>query len=175
MHLVFSLMTNKKDSSPMLTDLEKKVIAEIQGDIAISEHPYLEIAQRIGIDEDTLLKILKDLCDREVIRRFGATLRHQQSGFTANAMTAWIVDEDRIDEVGETMAAFPQVSHCYRRNPSGKWPYNLYTMLHAADEDSCRAIARELSEKTSVNTYIILFSRKELKKTSMAYFSSDDE
>jgi len=159
----------------MLTDLEKKVIAEIQGDISISERPYLEIAQRIGIDEDTLLKVIKNLSDREIIRRFGATLYHQQSGFTANAMTAWIVEENRIDEVGKIMADFPQVSHCYRRNPSAKWPYNLYTMIHAIDEDSCRAIARELSEKTSVDTYTILFSKKELKKTSMAYFASDDE
>jgi DNA-binding Lrp family transcriptional regulator len=159
----------------MLSELEKKVIAEIQGDIAISERPYLEIAQRIGIDEDTLLKVIKDLSEKEIIRRFGATLRHQQSGFTANAMTAWIVEENRIDEVGEIMAASPRVSHCYRRNPSEKWPYNLYTMIHAADEDSCRAIARELSEKTSVDAYTILFSRKELKKTSMAYFASDDE
>jgi DNA-binding Lrp family transcriptional regulator len=159
----------------MLTELEKKVIAEIQGDIAIVERPYLKIAQRIGIDEETLLNILKDLCDREIIRRFGATLRHQKSGFAANAMTAWIVEENRIDEVGEAMAASPQVSHCYRRNPSGKWPYNLYTMIHAADEESCRAVARDLSEKTSVDTYKILFSRKELKKTSMAYFPTDDE
>lgn len=159
----------------MLTDLEKKVVAEIQGDITICERPYLEIAQRIGIDEDTLLKVLRDLNDKEVIRRFGATLRHQKSGFTANAMTAWIVDENRIDEVGETMAASPHVSHCYRRNPSDKWPYNLYTMIHATDEESCRAIARELSEKTSVDTYTILFSKKELKKTSMTYFATDDE
>jgi len=159
----------------MLSDLEKRIVSEIQGDIPVTEQPYLEIARRIGIDEDTLLSVLADLCDKGIIRRFGATLRHQKSGFTANAMTAWIVDENRVDEVGEVMAAFPQVSHCYRRNPSGDWPYNLYTMIHATDEDSCRAIARELSQKTSVETYTILFSRKELKKTSMAYFSTDEE
>jgi siroheme decarboxylase len=158
----------------MLTELDKKIIASIQGEIAITKRPYLEIAEKLGIDEELLLERMKDLCDRGVIRRFGATIRHQQSGFEANAMVAWKVDEDRIDAVGEKMASSKAVSHCYRRNPTGDWPYNLYTMIHAKDEASCREIAGELSTEASVNTYTLLFSRKELKKTSMKYFPTND-
>jgi DNA-binding Lrp family transcriptional regulator len=158
----------------MLTELDKEIIASIQGEIAITKRPYLEIAEKLGIDEELLLERMKDLCDRGVIRRFGATIRHQQSGFEANAMVAWKVDEDRIDAVGEKMASFNAVSHCYRRNPTGDWPYNFYTMIHAKDEASCRKIAGQLSTETSVNTYTLLFSRKELKKTSMKYFPTND-
>ena len=156
----------------MLTELEKRIIASIQDDIAITERPYLEIAEELGVSENTLLEKLKDLCDRGVIRRFGATIRHQKSGFEANAMVAWMVAEDRIDEVGQKMASFKAVSHCYRRNPTDDWPYNLYTMIHARDEESCREIARKLSTQASVDNYTLLFSRKELKKTSMKYFPS---
>ena len=159
----------------MLTELEKKVVSEVQGDIAIIARPYLEIAERLGIEEDVLLKTLKDLCQRGVIRRFGATLRHQKSGYTANAMTAWKVDEDRINEVGEKMASYQQVSHCYKRNPTPEWPYNLYTMIHAMDEESCLDIAREISAETSVNIYTVLFSKNELKKTSMEYFPINND
>ncbi len=154
----------------MLTELEKKIVASIQEDIPIISRPYHEISKKLKISEETLLKTLKDLCDRGVIRRFGATIRHQKSGFTANAMVAWIVNEDRIDEVGEKMASFRQVSHCYRRNPNGQWPYNLYTMVHANDEDNCRETARQMSRKARVKNYKLLFSRRELKKTSMKYF-----
>ena len=156
----------------MLTELEKKIIASIQEDIPIISRPYHEISKKLKISEETLLKTLKDLCDRGVIRRFGATIRHQKSGFAANAMVAWIVDEDRIDEVGEKMASFRQVYHCYRRNPNGQWPYNLYTMIHANDEDTCRETARQMSRKTRVKNYKLLFSQKELKKTSMKYFTA---
>ena len=159
----------------MLTELEKKIIASIQEDMAITERPYLRIAQKLGISEEQLLDRLIDLCNREVIRRFGATLRHQRTGFTANAMVAWKVDEDRIEAVGQKMAAFQQVSHCYRRNPSHEWPYNLYTMVHASDERSCQETARKMSEATSVKDYTLLFSREELKKTSMVYFPSDED
>ena len=98
----------------MLTDIEKKVIVAIQDDIPVSKTPYAEIAESLGIGEEQLLDTLQDLCDRGIIRRYGATLRHQKTGFTANAMAAWQVEEDRIEEVGEKMASFKQVSHCYR-------------------------------------------------------------
>ena len=159
----------------MLTELEKKIIASIQNDIALTERPYLEISERLGISEQMLLQMLKGLCDKGVIRRFGATIRHQKSGFEANAMVAWKVEEDRVDEVGELMASFKEVSHCYQRNPTDEWPYNLYTMIHGNDEASCRDTACKLSEKASVNSYSLLFSRRELKKTSMEYFPTDDE
>ncbi len=159
----------------MLTELEKKIIASIQEDMAVTERPYLDIARDLGISETELLERLKNLCQRDVIRRFGATLRHQRTGFTANAMVAWKVEEDRIEAVGQKMAAFKQVSHCYRRNPSRDWPYNLYTMVHAGDEQECREIARKMSQATSVKDYSLLFSREELKKTSMMYFPSDED
>ena len=154
----------------MLTELEKKIIAFLQEDIEITARPYLGIARKLEISEQVLLETLQSLCERGIIRRYGATLRHQKTGFTANAMAAWQVDEERIDDVGTKMASFREVSHCYRRNPTERWPYNLYTMIHAGDEDACRQTAQKMAEAASVDTYTLLFSRKELKKTSMIYF-----
>jgi DNA-binding Lrp family transcriptional regulator len=159
----------------MLTELEKKAIASIQQDIPVVERPYLQIARSIGVAEEALLQILRRLCERGIIRRFGATLRHQRTGYRANAMAAWKVAEDRIEEVGKLMASFRQVSHCYRRNPNLNWPYNLYTMIHADDEAACRKTAREMAQAAGVKDCALLFSREELKKTSMVYFATDDE
>jgi DNA-binding Lrp family transcriptional regulator len=159
----------------MLTDIEKKIIASIQQDMPVMETPYLPIAGRLGISENTLLETLRRLCDSGVIRRFGATLRHQRTGYRANAMAAWRVSENRIDEIGAVMASFRQVSHCYRRNPTPRWPYNLYTMIHADDEAACRETARAMAQAAAVDDYTLLFSRQELKKTSMVYFATDDE
>jgi siroheme decarboxylase len=155
----------------MINELEKKVISLIQKDIPISKRPYKEFAESLGISEDEFINILKSLNDKKMIRRFGATLRHQKSGFKANAMVAWKVEESKIQEVGEKMASFKEVSHCYRRNPSADWQYNLYTMIHAKDKKSCYNIAKKLSKASSVDNYELLFSQKELKKTSMQYFN----
>ena len=138
----------------------------------ISKRPYAELAAKLDITEDTLLETLEDLNQRGVMRRFGATLRHQKSGFSANAMVAWQVDQNRVAEVGERLAEFREVSHCYHRNATGSWPYNLYTMIHAGDKNACRRIAKEMAETVVVDTYALLFSQRELKKTSMRYFSA---
>ncbi len=154
----------------MLTDKEKRAIASIQGDIPITEEPYRVMAEQAGIPVSEYLDILKNLSERGVIRRFGATLRHQKSGFTANAMVAWKVSEDRVEEAGTTMASFSEVSHCYRRDPAKDWPYNLYTMIHGTSEASVRATAGKIAQAVAVDDYAVLFSRRELKKTSMTYF-----
>ena len=160
------------ESDAKLTDLEKKIIALIQADIPVTKRPFLEIAKQVGVEEEVVLQTLRKLHGDGTIRRFGVTIRHQISGYKANAMVAWQVDEDRIDDVGKLMAAFEGVSHCYRRNPAKNWPYNLYTMIHAKTEEDCYTMAEAMSTLTSVTNYSLLFSRDELKKTSMTYFPS---
>ena len=44
----------------MLTELEKKIIASIQGDMAVTQRPYLNIAQDLEISEAELLANLKN-------------------------------------------------------------------------------------------------------------------
>lgn len=154
-----------------LTELEKRIIASIQGDIPVVPRPYQALAQELGVEEKAVLETLESLCQRGVIRRFGATLRHQKSGFGANAMIAWQVAEERIAAVGDIMASFREVSHCYRRNPTKSWPYNLYTMVHGTSEENCRRTAARMAAQAGVSNYSLLFSRRELKKTSMKYFT----
>jgi DNA-binding Lrp family transcriptional regulator len=161
---------SENENTVTLTPLEKKVIASVQGDMPVVTRPFQKIAADLGIQEEQLLDVLEDLVERGIIRRFGATLRHQKSGYQANVMVAWQVEEAQINSVGKIMASFRAVSHCYRRNPTDQWPYNLYTMVHGSDEEACRRTARQMSEKSGVQTYQLLFSRRELKKTSMRYF-----
>jgi DNA-binding Lrp family transcriptional regulator len=168
--MTLTTMRQPSITAPMLTEIEKKVIASIQGDIPIVSRPYQVLAEAIGIPEETFIETLDRLTERGVIRRFGATLRHQKSGYQANAMTAWQVEEERIEAVGKIMASFRAVSHCYRRDPADGWPYNLYTMIHGKSEADCRETARKMAEKAGVETYQLLFSRRELKKISMTYF-----
>ena len=154
----------------MLTDIEKKVVASLQGNIPVTERPFEGLARDIGITEAAYLDIVSRLHDQGIIRRFGATLKHQKSGFKANAMVAWKVDEAHAHTAGKIMASFQEVTHCYRRDPAPTWPYNLYTMIHGPNEAACHAIAEKISRAVSVTDYTLLFSRKELKKTSMQYF-----
>jgi DNA-binding Lrp family transcriptional regulator len=85
-------------------------------------------------------------------------------------MVAWNVDEARVEQVGTAMAGFDEITHCYRRDPAPGWPYNLYTMVHAGTEAECLSLVEKIAATVGETDYTLLFSRKELKKTSMKYF-----
>jgi len=153
-----------------LDELDKKIIARIQGDIPLEPRPFRQMAQELGIDEQEVVRRIRSLAERGIMRRFGATLRHQRSGFTANVMVAWQVEEPRVEEVGRRLASFRHVSHCYQRERCGDFPYNLYSMVHGRDEQQCRDLVEEMARAVGIEDYALLFSRRELKKTSMRYF-----
>lgn len=154
----------------MIDETDKKVIQLIQGDIPLDARPFALMAEKFGMGEEELIDRIKSLQQRGIIRRFGATLRHQEAGFSANAMVAWMVPEERIEAVGGAMAAFREVTHCYQRRPFKDWKYNLYTMIHGDTEEQCYRIAEKMSAETGISDYTLLFSEKEFKKTSMQYF-----
>lgn len=154
----------------IFTDLEKRIISELQGDIPMSERPFEEIAKKIGITEEYLLQKIKEWMEKGVIRRFGATLRHQLVGFDANAMSAWRVPEVDVERIGKIIASYKEVTHCYERSPIEGWPFNLFAMIHGRSVEDCKFLAKEISQRTGIRDYILLFSHEENKKESMRYF-----
>ena len=155
----------------MIEEIDKKIISQIQKDLPVHPKPFALMAEKIGITENAFIERVKRLKKEGIIRRFGATLRHQEAGFKANAMIAWNAPEDTISKMGKTLARFREVSHCYHRAPKGDWPYTLYSMVHGGSRDECREIAERLSSATGLTEYAVLFSEKEFKKTSMEYFA----
>lgn len=154
----------------MIDEKDKKVISVIQGDIPLDPRPFRVAAEKVAMTEEEFIDRIRRLKEEGIIRRFGATLRHQEAGFSSNAMVAWKVPENRVSEVGHRMAGFREVTHCYHRRPMAQWPYNVYTMIHGTSREQCNEIARRISEATGITEYVLLFSEKEFKKTSMEYF-----
>jgi DNA-binding Lrp family transcriptional regulator len=156
--------------SPNLDAIDKELMKILQGDIPLTLRPYRDISEQVGITEDEVVERINGYIEKKYIRRFGATLRHQKAGFSANGMAVWKIPEEDRQRVGEIMAGFREVSHCYERPTFPDWPYNIFTMLHGKTEDECRDTARRISEATGITDYHILFSVQEFKKTSMVYF-----
>ncbi len=149
---------------------EKYILRMVQDTLPDSATPFACIARQVGSTEQEVLSLLQDLKKRGYIRRFGATLRHQEAGFDCNVMVAWQVPSDNIHEISQIMVSRPEITHCYQRRSTPAWPFNLYTMLHGQSREQCLQVVRELQEQTGLQNYETLFSVQELKKTSMRYF-----
>lgn len=150
--------------------LDKAIIFKLQEDLPLVPQPYKHIACELGICEEELLGRLKKLKEEGILRRIGAILHHRTVGFKANAMVAWNISECRIKEVTDMMVTFPEVSHCYQRMALPNWNYNIYTMIHSKSFKQCDSIILHIAERININEYEVLYSTKELKKSSMKYF-----
>jgi len=128
------------------------------------------MAENLGITTQQLFGKAKEYESIGLMRRFAAILRHRDAGFVANGMVVWHVPEDRVDDVGFKLAAYPQVSHCYRRPIYPDWQYNVFSMIHARTLDAAEKMAGEMSEMIGVSDYKILFSSREFKKERVKYF-----
>src|SRR5918999_1044638 len=147
-----------------LTDQDKEFIRELQKDIEIISEPFKKSAEKLGITLNELFEKAKEFEENGIMRRFAAILRHRDAGFTANGMIVWRVPEEIVDKVGYKLAAFPQVSHCYRRPTYPDWKFNIFSMIHARSINSAEKIAEEISNTIKISDYKILFSSREFKK-----------
>lgn len=154
-----------------LDEIDKKIIRALQEDFPLVAEPYKFLAEKIGIDESEFIRRVQNLAEEKKIRKMGAVLRHREVGFSSNVLCAWEVPPENLETIAAMMIESPAVSHCYDRQTAEDWNYNLYTMIHAKSRDECEKIVAELSEKTGVKKFTMLFSKREWKKTSMKYFS----
>lgn len=155
----------------MLTENERCVASAIEGDIDIDSEadPFAVIAKRTGLDEETVLDVIRRLRERGVIRRFGAVLRHQRAGVTENALVVWAVPAEDLERAGTLAARRPEVTHCYERTPPFQGTYRLFTMVHG-HRRPLTEIIQDLASELGVSDYLVLESIEEFKKVSMEYF-----
>jgi len=154
----------------VLTDFEIQVIRGLQEDLALIPYPFNNMACRLGIYTHRLIEYACDFQRRGVMRRFSAVLHHRGAGFKANAMVVWKAPLEQAEEVGRVMAAHPAVTHCYQRPTFPDWPYTHFTMIHATTKKGCDEAAREISSRTGIRRYQLLYSTRQYKKTRVRYF-----
>ena len=125
--------------SQQLSDFEKRVIFSLQRDLDITARPFQELAQQVGVSEEEFLAAVRSLVAKGYIRRFGATLRHQLSGYAANALVTWVVPPGDLQRVGKLLSRHQAVTHCYHREPAPGWPYTSIacSMAKARMTSSC--------------------------------------
>jgi len=117
---------------------------------------------------------VRELLDNGTIRRLGAIVNHRQVGYVVNALTAWRVPADRLDEAGAILATSPAVSHCYARAVRPDWPYSIYAMVHARSEEDLTVrldgLSRAVGPVRVIQPPLVLVTRREYKKSSMRFF-----
>jgi len=149
----------------------KKVLSELQDGFKLETKPFTRIAKELNTTEEEVIDIVKDSLNSGIVRRIGLAVRPEKIGFEENALIAWQVSQDKIEEVGEDLAKMNEISHCYERDCPPNWPYNLFTMVHARSAQDLEHLIEDIKNKHNLSNYKVYRTKKEFKKTSMRYFN----
>ena len=155
-----------------LDDHDQALITLLQTGLSLSETPYAELGRRLGMDEGEVISRIKNLVQRNIIKRFGVVVRHHELGYRANAMVVWDIPDDRISELGPCMGQFDFVTLCYRRpRRLPAWPYNLFTMIHGQDRDDVLDNVQFLAARCGLEDlqHEVLFSTRRFKQRGAIY------
>ena len=156
----------------VLNEQDRRLIAEIQGGLPLTNRPYAAVGERIGLIEQEVIERIAFLQDSGVIKRLGVVVRHHELGYTANAMVVWDVPDERLDEIGAKLGAQECVTLCYqrpRRLPD--WPYNLFSMIHGKERERVSAYIASLVEEEGLQNIPrkVLFSGRRFKQRGARY------
>jgi len=154
----------------VLTARHVVVIKALQQDIEIISEPFKKAIEKLNLNYEEFFNLAHELKESGVMRRFATILNHRKAGFGANAMSVWVVPEDKGEQIGKEMAEFSAVSHCYLRPSYPNWPYNLFAMVHAKTQEECDTLIEEMAKESGLREYGKLYSTVEFKKQRLVYF-----
>ena len=153
-----------------LNDFDRELIAATQGGLPLVSRPYEAVGAMLGVSGEQVRQRLSEMIEEGLVRRIGAVPNHYRLGFTANGMSVWDVDDERVDALGVMVGALSGVSHCYRRpRHLPEWPYNLFAMLHGRDRADVAAQVEKIHTLlgTACRSHDVLYSTAILKKTGL--------
>jgi DNA-binding Lrp family transcriptional regulator len=128
-----------------MDDLDRRIINNLQGGFPVSERPFLEAAQTLGIGERDLIDRLERLTEVGVLSRFGPMYHAERlgGGLTLAALAA---PPERFDEVAALVNAYPEVAHNYERAHA----LNMWFVIATERPEDIGRVLAEISAETGL-------------------------
>jgi len=131
--------------------LDREIINEIQSDFPVSPRPFLEVAKRLGVTEEDVLKRVRSLKEKGIIRRIGGNFHSKKLNFTSTLCAAR-VPEEKLERFVEVVNGYSGVTHNYLRSHE----YNVWFTFIAQDMPSIDRALKEITDSTGVTAILNL-------------------
>ncbi|MCL4325679.1 MAG: hypothetical protein M1481_02450 [Candidatus Thermoplasmatota archaeon] len=151
----------EKEAGKMVSG--EDILNETAKGLSVVERPFLRIAEKLGIEESHLLKVLNKLKVDGKIIKIRALLNYEKLGYTVNALIA--INTEEPEKIYKGISSHVNISHAYERIPdSVKFPYNLFLMCHFKSEEELNHLTALLHE--SHEKFVILKTLKRIKHSN---------
>jgi DNA-binding Lrp family transcriptional regulator len=125
-----------------MDEIDRRIVNALQAGFPISERPYQEAAQALGISEPELIERLEKLLQDQTLSRFGPLYDAEAMG-GALTLAAMQVPDERFEEIAEIVNAFSEVAHNYARNHALNMWFVLATETPAQLQEALANIERQ--------------------------------
>jgi DNA-binding Lrp family transcriptional regulator len=124
-----------------LSALQQQIVNDFQHGFPLSSQPYAAIADRLGVDESTVIENLRELQQKGVVTRVGAVFRPNSVGVSTLATIA--VPPARLESVAGLVNAYAEVNHNYEREHH----FNLWFVVTAEDREHLQAVLTNIERQ----------------------------
>jgi DNA-binding Lrp family transcriptional regulator len=131
-----------------MDEIDRRIINALQTGFPISERPYQEAAQALGISEPELIERLENLLQDQTLSRFGPLYDAEAMG-GALTLAAMQVPDERFEEIAEIVNEFPEVAHNYARNHA----LNMWFVLATETPGQLRQALADIERRTGLTVY----------------------
>jgi siroheme decarboxylase len=134
-----------------LTELDKRVLTEIQANFPVAPAPYSVLAERVGATEAEVHASVLGMKRDAVIRRIGAIFDSHRLGYRST-LCAIAAPPERVEEVAALIGCYPNVTHNYLREDR----YNVWFTLIAESQMGIERILIEIAATTGIEDILDL-------------------
>ncbi len=130
---------------------DNRLITEIQSGFPVSERPYAEIGERLGISEDEVLERLRAIKQSGEIRRMGASFDSRKLGYSSTLCAARVPPE-KLEATVKIINSYINVTHNYERDHE----YNVWFTVIAPSRERIAGILGEIEAAAGIDPIINL-------------------
>lgn len=136
------------DNIGNIDDIDKAIINTLHGGLEICERPYLEAAQRLGLDESDLIARLARMREEGVVTRIGPLYQIERIGgaFTLAALHA---PAARYEAIAQSVNALPQIAHNYARTHE----LNMWFVIATETPQEIDSVIRHIETATQCKVF----------------------
>ena len=131
-----------------MDDIDREIINRYQGDFPVSDRPFQEVGDALGISEEEAMSRIQTMLDDGRLTRFGPLYNIDRMGgiFSLCAMQ---VPVDDFDAVAEQVNAFHEVAHNYARDHR----LNMWFVVAAESKPALEDTLHRIEQNTGLKVF----------------------
>lgn len=122
--------------------IEQQLLNDFQHSFPLTPRPYAELGKQLGISEDQVIHLLKELQAQGAISRVGPVFRPNRVG--VSTLAAMSVPAHELETVAGIINKYPEVNHNYEREHE----FNLWFVLTAPDAQHLQQVIDSIAFET---------------------------